>query len=108
MSFLHLLPKGLCLSFSILKRHTTCLFCKKLKDHVKRDEGDVCNLTEKDSDEVVLEESDHKDLSKIVQTIFPECSVKMQSFLMSQKWPYLSKFCEDNIKFLFFLIRHNP
>jgi hypothetical protein len=79
------LPKGnmLCLTFSILKRHTTCLFCKKLKDHVKpdekTDEGDVCNLTE-DSDEVVLGESDHKDLSNIVQTIFPECSVKCNHF----------------------------
>ena len=63
----------------------TCLFCKKLKDHAKTDEGDVCNLKEEDSDEVVLGESDHKDLSKILQTIFPEYSVKMQSFLMSQK-----------------------
>ena len=43
--------------------------------------------TEEDSDDVVSGESDHKDLSKIVQTIFPECSVKMQSFLMSQTWP---------------------
>jgi hypothetical protein len=58
---------------------------KKLKDHAKTDEGDVCNLKEEDSDEVVLGESDHKDLSKILQTIFPEYSVKMQSFLMSQK-----------------------
>jgi hypothetical protein len=49
----------------------TCLFCKKLKDHAKTD---VCNLKEEDSDEVVLGESDHKDLSKISQTIFPECS----------------------------------
>ena len=60
----------------------TCLFCKKLNDHVKpdekADEGDVCNLKEEDSDEVVLGESDHKDLSKILQAIFPECSVKMQ------------------------------
>ena len=44
----------------------TCLFCKKLKDHAKTD---VCNLKEEDSDEVVLGESDHKDLSKILQTI---------------------------------------
>ena len=48
----------------------TCLFCKKLKDHVKPDKKtDEFNLKEEDSDEVVLGESDHKDLSKILQTI---------------------------------------
>ena len=48
----------------------TCLFCKKLKDHVKPDKKtDEFNLKEEDSDEVVLGESGHKDLSKILQTI---------------------------------------
>lgn len=33
----------------------------------------------------MLQQSDHDDLSTILRTIFPECSLKMQTFLMNQK-----------------------
>ena len=87
----------------------TCHFCKKLKDHAKTDEGDVCNLC----DEVVLGESDHKDLSKILQTIFPECSVKMQSFLMSKKMalerhPFGRRWSKDIIRLCLTLYCRSP
>lgn len=37
-------------------------------------------------DEVTLQKTEHEDLNEILKTIFPECSLKMQTFLMNQKW----------------------
>lgn len=38
------------------------------------------------NDEVTLQKSDHEYLSEIFKIFFPECSLKLQTFLMSQKW----------------------
>lgn len=35
--------------------------------------------------EIILQKTDHEDLSEILKTIFAECSLKMQTFLMRQK-----------------------
>ena len=35
--------------------------------------------------EVILAESDHNDLSDILTKIFPDCSMKMQTFLLRHK-----------------------
>lgn len=37
------------------------------------------------NDEVTLQKSDLEYLNEIFKNIFPECSLKMQTFLMSQK-----------------------
>lgn len=67
----------------------------KIKPKLNKSECDVQNTVVENrqnepciakNDEVTLPKSDHEDLSEILKIIFPECSLKMQTFLMSQKW----------------------
>ena len=68
---------------------------KKLNKKPKESKSD-CNVQMTDdsnkhheytkkNDEIMLEQSKHNYLSTILKTIFPECSLKMQTFLMNQK-----------------------
>ncbi|CAG2216361.1 unnamed protein product [Mytilus edulis] len=76
-----------------------CYFCKKSKCSPEK-EKENSNCTElplekkskinenKDnevSEEVTLNEGDNGDMTEIFNKIFPDCSVKMQTFLLSQK-----------------------
>ena len=75
--------------------YSACKNCKKLNKKPKESKSE-CDLQMTDdsnthhehttqNDEIMLEQSDHNDLSTILKTIFPECSLKMQTFLMNQK-----------------------
>ena len=73
-----------------------CGNCKKLKTKIQTREQ-KCDIDEKNNNginlndnnthenEVILGETDHNDLSDILTKIFPDCSMKMQTFLLSQK-----------------------
>ena len=39
-----------------------------------------------ENENVTLSENDHTDLSDILKTVFPECNLKISTFLCSQKW----------------------
>jgi hypothetical protein len=39
-----------------------------------------------ENENVTLRENDHTDLSDILKTVFPECNLKISTFLCSQKW----------------------
>jgi hypothetical protein len=75
---------------------SVCRYCKKLTinpkpkkseivGHTKIHENECSELDIKNDDEVLLQKKDHDDMSDILKTIFPDCSLKMQTFLMSQK-----------------------
>ena len=71
-----------------------CIKCKKLKTKImlkepkcdinEGDNNDSSSISLSDND-VMLGKSDHNDLSEILKTIFSECPLKMQTFVMSQK-----------------------
>lgn len=75
--------------------YSACKNCKKLNmkpkvsksecDVQKTDDNNTYNEHTTKNDEIMLQQSDHDDLSTILRTIFPECSLKMQTFLMNQK-----------------------
>lgn len=76
---------------------SVCQFWKevKIKPKLNKSEWDVQNTDVENrqnepciakNDEVTLQKSDHEYLSEIFKIIFPECSLKLQTFLMSQKW----------------------
>ena len=65
------------------------------------------------NDEIMLEQSDHNDLSTILKTIFPECSLKMQTFLMNQKLalernPNGRRWSKETVRLCLTLYCNNP